>query len=249
MKAFYEQHRETDENVKERNINHVFEAHFHQNIEIFAVNKGRYTISRNGETQEISDGEIAFFDSYDIHAYEKMHIDEADDCVLIIPYSNAKKFNFLKNDRSVQDFIVKDQSLARQIINLADEYLANGFSKAVEQSVNELILSLLFEKLTFTEQKEKYKLELIRNLLLYANENFKENISLTTASKVLGYSEAYLSRTFHKYFKTTFPNYVNLLRLNYLENEKVKNPEKKITELIFESGFNSIQSYYRNKNS
>ena len=249
MKAFYEQIRETDDNVKKRNINHVFGAHFHKNIEIFVINKGKYTISCNGETKEISDGGIAFFDSYDIHAYDKMHTTEHDDCVLIIPYSSAKNFNSLKNYRVVRDFIIQDQALAKRIINLADEYLGEGFSKKIEQSVNELILSLIFEKLKFIEPQEKYKHEIIRNLLLYANENFKENISLSTASKTLGYSKTYLSRTFHKYFKMSFPNYVNLLRLEYLENEKTKNPEKKITQLIFDSGFKSIQSYYRNKNS
>ena len=37
------------------------------------------------------------------------------------------------------------------------------------------------------------------------------------------------------------------LRLDYLENELMLSDKKKITDLIFEAGFKSVQSYYRSK--
>lgn len=249
MRAFYESIRENDESIVGRNGNHVFNAHFHRNIEIFIVKKGKYTLLRNGETATISDGELAFFDSYDIHAYQKNHSKDIDDCVLILPFSSAKKFNALKKNNVIKNFIVKDSRLVEQILSIVDNFLNDGISKSVKLSASELILSLIYEKLLFTERTEKYNHELIRNLLIYANENFKENLSLSSASKVLGYTEAHLSRTFHKYFNTSFPSYVNSLRLEYIAAEKAKNPENKITQLIFDAGFKSIQSYYRNKNS
>ncbi|MBQ9756325.1 MAG: helix-turn-helix domain-containing protein, partial [Clostridia bacterium] len=78
-------------------------------------------------------------------------------------------------------------------------------------------------------------------------DNFRSEITLSGLAKEFGYSVEHVSRVFHKYLKTGIPEYVNGLRLNCVEQLVKAHPEKKITEIIFDSGFNSIQSYYRNK--
>ena len=37
--------------------------------------------------------------------------------------------------------------------------------------------------------------------------------------------------------------------MRYIENERELHPEKKLINLIFEAGYGSIQTYYRNKSA
>ena len=61
------------------------------------------------------------------------------------------------------------------------------------------------------------------------------------------YSTEHVSRVFHKYLRVGLPKFINDLRLDYIENELMLSDKKKITDLIFEAGFKSVQSYYRSK--
>ena len=38
---------------------------------MFLVKSGKYVITKNGKTIEVGAGEIAVFDSYDVHSYDK----------------------------------------------------------------------------------------------------------------------------------------------------------------------------------
>ncbi|MBQ3219170.1 MAG: helix-turn-helix domain-containing protein, partial [Clostridia bacterium] len=63
---------------------------------------------------------------------------------------------------------------------------------------------------------------------------------------ILGYSDAHISRIFSLYVKKSLPDYVNELRFKEV-NRLIENTNGKITDLIFDAGFNSIQTYYRVK--
>lgn len=247
MKAFHEQFREEDTNiVVQRSTNHTFKAHFHINVEILIVKKGQTTITCNGSEYMLTDGMIAFFDSYDIHEYFSHYSPDTDDCLLVIPLKYLDKFIKIKKSGKVINPVIYNPDLVNKLLFLIDTFLIEQTDTTITTSTIDLILSLINSNLITAENTESNDSELIIKILDYVNKNFNNDVSLKKVSLELGYCTAHVSRTFHKYLKMTLPEYVNNLRLDYVEKHK-KDKGALITKLIFDAGFKSIQSYYRNK--
>lgn len=247
MKAIYEQSREESSNIFiRRSEEHGFRPHFHINVEIYIIRHGNAEISCNGKEYRLSDGNIAFFDSYDIHSYEKTYTNGVDDCVLIVPLKYLSKFNSLKKSAKIVCPVISDAELVDRVLQLIDCYVKNSNPEWVRASAVDLILSLIHEKLEYAQDDGSTDKELIMTILSFMNKNFKNDVSLKALSNALGYNPSHLSRTFRKYMNVGIPEYVNNLRLDYVE-KACTDKNVKITELIFDAGFKSIQSYYRNK--
>lgn len=250
MKSFYEKSREDSRKiVVNRNDNHRFPLHFHRNLEILLLRKGEYEVFINGERYSVSSGQIAVIDSYDVHGYSSpMALDgEQDSCVVLIPYEYLGTFNARRKNLRVAASVFTDENLCDELLKIIDEYLVPRYTENVRRASVELFLALLFEKLQFTEEKGKDEVMLVRNMLAYIHENFQGDVSRGALAKALGYTEAHLSRVFHRYLKKRISEYVNELRLDYIERARENGDERTAIELIYEAGFNSQQTYYRFK--
>ena len=247
MKSFYEKWRE-DQNefsVLDKG-NNLFPPHFHENVEIFVSIKGGYKITVNDKPFTVSSGEVLFIDSYDVHAYdEKLSNDELN-YVFIIPSKYLGKFRALKGAKSIDCPLIKDAALCNELVQLYKDFIKMG-DETIRCAAIDLALTLIISRLTLSAKKEKDESSLIKRLLVYAQENFKKDASIADFSFKTGYSKEHLSRIFHRFFKIGFPEYVNTLRFNYVQSELALNGNKKITSLLFEAGFKSVQSYYRFK--
>ena len=80
--------------------------------------------------------------------------------------------------------------------------------------------------------------QLINSIVKYIGENYTSDIKLSTVAKLKSVSPEHLSRTFKAYIGNGFNEYVTLLRLRHAE-EMIKNePDKTISEIAYECGFN-----------
>jgi AraC-like DNA-binding protein len=104
---------------------------------------------------------------------------------------------------------------------------------------------LVLEKIPFTAEKSRDEVALVRKMLLYMQQHFTENLSRAVLARALGYAEAHLSRVFHRYVQTGISEYINGLRLGYIDGKIADGYDGTMTELIYEAGFNSQQTYYR----
>lgn len=245
MKAYYEKFQEESKDIRVyRNIPHVFPAHFHNNIEIFIVRKGKYSITSNNNEYSITDGCICIFDSYDIHSYNKQLDSQVDDCVLIIPNSFISPT--ISNKGTLLNPIIKNKDLCESVLCLIDQYLTENQSNQVKTSVVNLILTLIYEQVVYSNNNHKDETITLRKILSYIYDNFTSDITLKSLSLKLGYTPEHISRVFHKYIKMSIPLYVNMLRIEYVEKLK-KQTNEKLSTYILESGFSSLQTYYRCK--
>ena len=121
------------------------------------------------------------------------------------------------------------------------------FRRFIADNRKRKLLALIESRLQMVPDKEKDETQLIRMLLSYLSECFREEISLPLLARKFGYTEAHLSRVFHRYTNTGLPRYLNRLRLNYVENRKKNDPDADLTQVIFDAGFRSIPTYYRAK--
>ena len=244
MREFYEMHREEGELHFSRNRIHLFAAHFHLNPEILIVVRGGYEITLSGKSYRVGEGCIAVMDSYEIHSYdERVETVTADDAVLIFPYRYLHRFYKRHEGMRIANPVIEDKELCRALMTIADEYLKS--SESVREAAAELFFAKLEEKLEFCEDKRGGEAALIRRILAYVQERYTEDISRGSIARALGYTEAHISRVFHSYIGKGISEYVNGVRLAHVDRQLALGDSRSITELIWEAGFGSQQTYYR----
>ncbi|MBR4419257.1 MAG: hypothetical protein IKT32_00085, partial [Clostridia bacterium] len=198
MNTFFEEHNENEIKIIKKD-SHEFPAHFHLDMEVFLLKKGDYTITINDNEYEMTENSIAVFDGLDIHAYFNKQVSSKDiTCALIIPNKFLTSFNELRRNLKIENPVIIDEKLCDEILFIIENYLNKDVSEYVKTSSINLILSLIYEKLRFTESKNQNN-ELIREILKYIQSNFKNNITLNSLANVFNYNSVYVSRIFHKF--------------------------------------------------
>ena len=248
MKGYYQIVEDNREYVSFRlGRSFKFPAHFHKKMEFFILLEGNYTVSKNGKVINLNAGDIAIFDSYDIHSYDIPKTENVKGMVLIFNTNSVEKFNSRKKGKKILSDVISNAELCQKIYDLGLQFIVpDDIDANVKECTAELIMSLLDAHLTYSSKNENNETTFVQNLLIFINNNFKNDLSLKTLSQKFGYSPEHISRIFHRYFDLSLPDYVNSLRLEYIEKNQ-KTTKHKITELLFDAGFNSIQTYYRAK--
>ena len=109
------------------------------------------------------------------------------------------------------------------------------------------MLSLILGRLEPGEERERGEAQLVRSMLTYIQDNFKREITRADIARTLGYSPEHVSRIFHKYLGRSLKDYINSLRIEYIDYERSLEGAPTLTELIYKAGFGSEQTYYRAK--
>ncbi|MBQ7408866.1 MAG: helix-turn-helix transcriptional regulator [Clostridia bacterium] len=245
MINFYEEHRSGENSFfLEKNGDLAFPPHFHQNIEIAIILSGSQPITVNGEFFIAKAGSVVVVDNFAVHSYGECKSKE--NYLLILPNGALGEFNRLRNGKVFKTPYVCNMKLAKSLVNLIENNLSENSSEYQRFCAINLMMALIEREFGLEDGQRGNESGLINKILFAVQEKFKEDISLKRLAKEMGYAEGHLSRVFHQYFKESFPHYVNALRLDYIERE-LKMGEKNVTQLIFEAGFNSFQTYYRCK--
>lgn len=249
MKSFYEKRRDDEARLAiQRNAENTYPAHFHNNLEICLVKNGAYKVGVNDRHYRVNNGSILVIDSFDIHSYEELPFEgERDTCVLIIPYCYLDRFNAVKKGMRIAKPLITDEDFCSTLLRFIDDYLAKADTEAVKKAGVELLLAMLSEQLAFVEGKAGDERVLMRDILIYVQNHFRETATRADIARALGYTEAHISRVFHRYLGTGISDYVNGLRLAYIERLRAEGDRRSTNELIFEAGFGSQQTYYRTR--
>ena len=216
--------------------------HFHSQIELLFVDEGEMEVFINNYRKTLKQGEMSVALSYDAHAYKTPESSYAS--LLDIPAYMCEEFiNVMKNKRVTNPFITntdavkKIKDCIREIHRIQqNDILLSGYIY--------VILGIIMENIDFRTTKESVNPELSSRILFYINENFKKDISLAVIALEMGYSQSYLSRYFKSCFNIGLNQYITIIRLKnalLLMHEKKHN----LTYCAFESGFNSMRTFYR----
>ena len=201
----------------------------------------------NGERYPVEENSIAVVDSYDVHGYERTKPHKADEArIVILPYPLLHKFNAERKNLRIGSPIIKDRELCKKLVAVADEYLLPDNPK-VQSAGTELFLAFLSGSLSFTSENARSEGALIRAILSFIQEHYKNTCTRAAIAHALGYAEAHVSRVFHKYLKMGISQYVNGLRLDYVDYCKRMGDERSTVDIVYGAGFSSMQTYYRQK--
>ena len=245
MKSFYEKNREDDGKLLVHGASEGFPAHYHRNLEIPIVLCGEQKLSVNDKELTLKDGCLTVIDSYDVHAYKKFDGEKTGEIIVIIPYEYMQSFNARRQGLRAQADVIDNPALCQRLADIVNRFMRAEQPTEVRRTATALFLAVLYENIAWTHDRGKDEATLVRNILTHIHENYRLEISRSTIAHALGYTEAHVSRVFHRYLKTGISSYVNRLRLAYIERLRADGDGRTTIELIYEAGFQSQQTYYR----
>lgn len=215
--------------------------HFHRSIELLCVHYGKVQVRNGHKFFCAKKGDIIFVPSYFAHQITTV---EENLCTnFIIPYNLYKQFvvekvplyySLLGNaeyNREISGLVM----LAQKNLGGGGSILAEGFAKAV--------LGLIVKNYP-PEDADKGDNDFIIRIIDYIDKNFAEDITLDSLAKEFGYTKYYFSRLFNKSFGCSLNFYINQVRCNFIESEKL-NGKHKIGDLVMRAGFSEPSNYYR----
>lgn len=216
--------------------------HFHSQIELYFVDDGEMEVMVNGQRAILKKGELSVALSYDAHSYKTPEYSKSS--VLIIPYHLCPEFSSLLHHKKAKNHFITEQSIVKEIKEHYEQipYCADNNIKLLGHIY--VILGIVLDYIALENTVEDIEPELISRILFYINENYKNDISLTSLSSLFGYSPSYISRYFRNSINIGLNRYISILRLK--NAIKMMNEKKySITYCALESGFNSVRTFYR----
>ena len=217
--------------------------HFHSPVEIMMIHRGEAEVWVNDVREVIREGELAVVPSYASHQFRSPK--GAVDCTdLFIPAFLCPDFEQAFSGKRVVRCVIRDTEATEKIRRAVLE-LERGEPNAIEQTgYIHVILGTVLRHITFEKGGTEKGADLPAQMLLYINEHFKEEISVSGIAQALGYSRNYLAECFRATFRVGISRYVNTVRL---KNAVALMREKKnsITDCAMESGFSSLRTFYR----
>lgn len=220
-----------------------FPVHFHQSVEITYMISGTTEFHVGTESYVLSPGQITFVPEYIVHYTRK-----TSECggntfaaVLIVPRKYYEKFAaFIDNATySYLPDTEKNKEIGEYMIKLAKTI--NESSEFVVRAYADLILGLIAEKYKPTKVGGGNN-NLMAEVIRYVDEHYDEKLTLDRLAAQFGYSKYYFSRLFNRTFNCSLTSYINSVRARAVDE---KHGSGKKTDIIIESGFGTLSSYYR----
>lgn len=217
------------------------QTHFHGEMELSYILSGSHEITVNNEIYTLTKGDICFCNPYELHQYQP--INSGEHILLTIrpfeysPFSDAIKSS-LPNFLNDKDFNPRILKLLEDIITTQEK-----LNTLERRGYIGLILGKILNHYGYCEKSKEIKNN-FEEILLYIDNNYRNELTRDEVAKKFGYSPTYFSRIFKENFHCSFLEYINNLRYEKALAEISVSPKNK-TEIILSHGFNNIQSFYR----
>ncbi len=215
----------------------TFNEHYHNLFEIYFITKGTCTYFIDNKVYDLIPGDIVLIPEgvmHDTKYKSAKHSRMLINCSLrYIPSSLGPAINnmlYLYRNPNLYDDIYKIFTDIEKEYNKPDE---------ITDDIFVCYVNLLFFTLVRNEnfcKKLKSNSDFVQNALEYVQNNFNDDISLTSVAQIFNVSPEHLSRTFKKQTGFGFNKYLTLLRLKEAET-LLKETTLPINEIASRSGF------------
>lgn len=232
-------------------INNTFSSHLHRHIELIFVLNGTIHIRIDHAEYDLHEGDNVIIFPNQLHEIKTpdnsrifLSIFDNDICP---QYSNL----FLEKVPSMPIFRLESlnnygKEAANNLLLLEPFFHRNLIPTKETLSITEgylsILLTVLLSKMSLANRSSNLELE--QSILIYIDTHYKEDLSLELLSNKFGLSRFGISRIFSDKLHISFPNYVNLKRLEYAAN-LLKSTKMSVTDIALESGFNASRTFFR----
>ena len=218
-----------------------FPPAMHDYLEFIYVVNGSGTAVCDGKVYRLESDDMFLVFPNQLHSYEGFG--ETKDSrfytVLVNPVHLRINGEIFKNQIPQVAKIKNTDPQVLKFLELAvHQYL---FGKVIVlQDIVSALINLIFDYFKFEDRIAP--LEKVHKILIYCNENYKNDISVKKMSKDLYISECVISKIFSSTLHTNFNTHINSLRLEDAK-QLMQNRELSMAEIAMKSGFNTIRAF------
>ena len=240
----------------------VCPLHFHDEIEILAMREGIKHIWVDDKEYILHPGEVTFINSRVPHYTQ----DDPPSSHMILLQFRLEEFLDLPNnsrplrhrarfannagEHPIQMFGIDEDGgeFYRYILEMYEEYKQQKKSYEIYLRGHiYLILGYLYRRSILTDALQSFDHHAVGKImpaLTYIDDNYAEDISLSTLSALCGLSEGYFCRQFKEATGSTFVEYLNFVRI-YNAEKLLTRTEKPILDISMDVGFSTISYFNR----
>lgn len=224
-------------------------AHWHEAMEILFCLSGSVQVRKENERITLTHGQLIVFDSKEVHSIHSnsslyiflcIHVDKKN---LSVYCPDLELYHIECAPLSKED---PKHSQYMHLCDLAKDLTYSYLDKDLTSTMRSdgtalLMLADLIRyfsvyappgSVTSTEHSN----DILREIISYTNEHYKEKISLNEVAEKTGFSREYLCRFFKKHMGITFMKYLNEVRISHA-GRLLTSTDLSIAEIMSESGF------------
>ena len=240
----------------------IFPMHWHDEMEIIKIIKGKYIVNINLKEYVVEEGDIVILKSCTLHSFKQYENEKMASKTIMFDLSmlnsnvtdacSIKYFTpFLDNKVSYPSILKPSDKGYKNIKNCIDKLFLcyeeknEFFEIQLKSYLFELFYILFKECFEIHDYSTKIKDDTtndIKAILEYIKINYMNPISIKDLANVVNFSEHYFMRFFKKYIGMTCVDYINEYRLNIATN-LLETTDMSIMEIAVKVGVNNI-SYF-----
>lgn len=224
----------------------IYPAHFHSTVEVYYIVRGGIRTRIEGETREMTEGDILFINGLDIHSFDVDRISE----VTVLQFGQYYMRDFYEEFGNVclanflcdKDFNRSVYELMGEIAREAKRY--NGLDRKI--AVNRLLNRLVRRYGTVLPRKKGSK---AGEIIKYVYQNYDSpELGLETIAEHFHYAPVTISRLFSKFIGVDIRKFINNIRIDNARVLLENRSENKltVTEIATRCGFDNMATFYRN---
>lgn len=224
--------------VSIKDINGHVDIHWHEFYEIELILHGKGSYHIDGIDYDIKNGSLFIMSPSSFHS-----IDFTENTTLI-------NFMFTVNSCDFDLLSSLFASDPHMMLTLCEEEI-NLFHTIAKEMVcqnpihyHTALLNSILGKIQILCKKAPLPLseEQMQRAILYIQNHFREEISLSEISKIANYSSNYFSNKFKKYTGITFKKYINDMRFSLVE-KMLAHTTFSVTEICHQCGFKDFSNF------
>ena len=214
-----------------------YPAHLHQFAEVAIVLEGEIEITVAGKREACPSGSIAFIPPFTPHAFSTPR--ETTVWIAVFSPSLIEGLSAELGARSGGAFTASDELFAYVSARLVnDEARTTLGIKAALYAIAEEYVRLT------SETRERAPSSLLSRLFLYLEEHYREELSLESISRELGFSQSYISHAIGSLPNLSLTDILAGIRVEEAK-KLLRSTDKRISEIALECGFGTERSFHR----
>lgn len=233
--------------------------HWHEEIEIIFIEEGSFEFEINMEKIEGKKNTFYFINKEEIHyMHSKPTLIQYgivfDLSILSFEVFDSSQENIikplltgqLKFPREIELSTSYGKEIYKEFEEIKNSYKRQepGFHINIKGALLKIIAILvknnLFIKIdSYKENNNDYKINIIKNVFTYMEENYKNKIYIKELAEIANMNEQYFCRFFKKSIGKTITEYLNQYRIEK-SIELLKKKDMKIVDISLECGYDNI---------
>lgn len=235
--------------------------HWHNEMEIIYIKKGKGTVSLDFEAKYVEAGDIIIvipgqmhgISQFEGYAMEYENIIFSLD-MLMSKYDDSLNDEFfvpfLAGDLSFEHIITRDDIDYEQYsacLDRADNICASfpkGYKIALKGCIFDFLYVVLSHSTNIDKKKGDRNLERLKDIFKYIETNYQSQISIEHIATVSGFSASHFMKFFKNNVGSSFTNYLNDYRLSMAARMLVSS-DNNIIDIAESSGYDNLSYFNR----